>query len=373
MYLKVKRKDGESVRNKLISLELFDGKRKIISCENFLYIPVLEINNELPCELSEFETASDEYVKKLAGEVEIYSKHRDRSLLEACQGRIPDEKLNILPTSFDIIGDIAILELPDDLKEYEKIIGESLIKTFKNIRVAAKKTSTVDTEYRTRNYRVIAGDPRLKTTHREYGCLYSLDIEKAYFSPRLGNERKRITDLVQSGETVLVMFAGVGPYPIQIAKFSKPEKVYAVELNPDAVEYMRENIKINGVSVTVIPFCGSASETGKLMENFKSNFNNKKIEFDRIIMPLPKDAGSFLDTACALLKDGGIIHFYTFAKTTGEAEDYLLGEFETMEQRGKLKENSTIEIIKSVVCGSYSPSLHRICVDFVVHKRGLNK
>lgn len=266
---------------------------------------------------------------------------------EALEGRLDEDELELVPRAFDIIGDIAVLDLPDELSGKRKLIGEALLETFKSIKVVVNKKSNVETEYRIKDVDVIAGEDRTATVHREYGCSYRLDISRAYFSPRLGTERMRVAEQVNEGERVLVMFAGIGPYAILIAKKRKPSEVVAVELNPDAVRYMRENVKLNKVDVTIVE--GDAREEVPRLG-----------EFDRIIMPLPKDAQDFLDVAVPAAKDGGMIHFYSFAHTPEELEEKVKEVCSSL--------GCKIEVENSVQCGSYSPCLSRTCADFRVTK-----
>jgi len=328
-HLRVVYKRGEEVRKKLIAAGVFDRSRKVIREGDFLLLPLKE---EIDLPGTEIVYVEGRGVKRKAA-----------SLADSLKDALNAGELALLPRSFDIIGDIAVLEIPSELLDKERIIGESLLSTFKNIKVVARKETSVGTEYRTREVVVIAGENRTETVHKEYGCLYKLDVTTAYFSPRLGTERMRVASQVKEGERVLVMFAGVGPYAILIAKKTKPREVYAIELNPFAVKYLKENIKINKVDVK--PILGDVkTETPKLGK------------FDRIIMPLPKDAGDFLDVAIPALNKGGVIHFYTFAHTPKEAADDVR---KTSERLGH-----EIEVLASVECGTYSPRLSRMCVDF---------
>lgn len=331
MHLKVKKEKGEDVRKKLMGLNLLDINRRILSNKGFLFIPVLK-KVEIPdTELVEIEGES------------VPRKHR--SLREALKNRLNSEELKLVPRSFDIIGDIAILEIPEELENKKSIIGDALLKTFKNIKVVANKKSRVGTEFRTRTLEIISGERRKETVHREYDCLYKLNVETVYFSPRLGTERMRIASQVRDNERVLVMFSGVGPYPILISKKSRPKEVYAIELNPEAFRYLKENIALNRVDVTAI--------RGDVKEETK-----KLGKFDRIVMPLPKDAGNFLNVALPALKKNGVIHFYDFAHN----------ERESIEKVKKIcrELGYEIEILKAVKCGSHSPGIFRICVDLRV-------
>lgn len=329
MYLKIFRSKGEEIRRKLIEMGAFDRDREIVRQGDYLLMP---IKHEIILPKTEIVFLENKE-----------SKRKPASLKEALEDKLTKEELLILPKSFDIIGDIAVIEIPDELKDKKKTIGKAILSTFKNILVVANKKTSVGTEYRTRDVEVIAGENRTETLHREYGCIYELDVTRAYFSPRLGTERMRIAKQVKAGERVLVMFAGIGPYAILMAKYARPKEVYAVELNPAAVEYMKENIRRNKVDVKAI--LGDAGiEAGK------------HGIFDRIIMPLPKDAGNFLDKAIPAVKKGGIIHYYTFTSTTEEAAQEVKGICSKL--------GHVIEVLDVVECGTYSPQLSRMCVDF---------
>ena len=329
MHLKVPSSKGEAARKKILAEGAYDSELEIQRIGGFLFIPVTKAVD-----------FSDSALVELAGKE---TKKKPLSLKEALTGKLSLGELGKLPKAYDLIGDIAVLEIPDELANKKKEIGTALLSTFKNIKVVANKKTSVGTEYRTRDVEVIAGENRTETIHREYGCVYKLDVTRAYFSPRLGTERMRVAKQVKAGERVLVMFAGIGPYAILIAKYAKPKEVYAVELNPAAVEYMKENISLNKVNVTAI-LGDAGAEAGK------------HGIFDRIIMPLPKDAGNFLDKAIPALKKGGVIHYYTFAGTPDEAAQEVK---DICSKFGRI-----IEVLDVVECGTYSPQLSRMCVDF---------
>jgi len=150
----------------------------------------------------------------------------------------------------------------------------------------------------------LLGEKSTETHYKEHGCVYKIDLRKAYFSPRLSYERLRIAELIQPGEVVLNMFAGVGCYSISIAKHSEPLKVYSVDINPSAFQYLHENIRLNRVADVVVPIQGDAKKvTEKELQNVA----------DRVLMPLPERAYEYLDYAMLALKPtGGWIHYYGF-------------------------------------------------------------
>src|SRR3989344_3704391 len=145
------------------------------------------------------------------------------------------KQLALTPRSFDMVGDILIFsEFPQELVKKEKETGNYLLKKFKHIKVIAKKTHFHSGKYRTKKIKIIAGEKRKTTIHKESGCLLKLDVEKCYFSPRLSNERLRIANQVKKNEEILVLFSGIGVYPIVLSKNAKPKDIISIELNPIA-------------------------------------------------------------------------------------------------------------------------------------------
>ncbi len=195
-----------------------------------------------------------------------------------------------MSSTYEVIGSIAVV--PEDSK-----LGRELIK-HKNIKTVAKRTGEVSGEYRIKKVKVILGERTTETIHKENGIRLKIDINKAYFSPRLQTERQRVIEQVKPGETVIDMFCGVGPYSIAIAK--KAREVYAIDHNPAAIKLLKENIKLNKVT-NVKALKGDALELIKTLP--KAN---------RIIMNAPRQNNqATLNAAKARLKRGGIIHYYT--------------------------------------------------------------
>ncbi len=267
------------------------------------------------------------------------------------KGKLSDKELQLAPTSFDVVGDIIIFsEFPKDLIKKEKMIGETILRNYPYIKTILKKTKKYSGKFRTPKLKVIAGERKKETIHKENNIILKLDVEKAYFSARMGSERKRIAQLIKPNESVLVMFSGSGAYPLVIGKNTRCKEVYGVEINPTAHSYAIENIKKNKLETKIKLFLGDVK---KIMPKL-----NKR--FDRILMPLPKGGEDFLDLALRHIKTKGTVHFYDFLHEDEfyKAEDKVKKACSRMRRKCRI-----LEVVK---CGQYSPRFYRICIDFIM-------
>ncbi len=231
----------------------------------------------------------------------VYSSKPQKNLT-ALLADLSSSKIKQVPRAYDIVGDVAIIELSPELEEDSHQIGAAILALHKRLKSVYTKTGPVTGEYRLRELKLIAGEAKAETIHRENGCLFKVNIAGTFFNPRLGGERGRIAKQVSRKERVLDMFAGVGPFSILIAKLAQA-RVYAVDLNPEAVKCLRENVQLNHVEDKVEIFEGDAAR-------LPSKLNGK---IDRVIMNLPEKSWDFLDVACRVLRpQGGVIHFYSF-------------------------------------------------------------
>ena len=139
-------------------------------------------------------------------------------LKKALENILTTQESKELISSFDQIGDIIIVRIPDSLLSKKKLIGETLLKQVKIAKSIFYQASAVEGDFRTRNLEILAGDNKTETEYKEFGCKFTVDVENAFFSPRLSTERERIANLVRDGETVVNMFAGVGMFSVMIAK-----------------------------------------------------------------------------------------------------------------------------------------------------------
>jgi tRNA (guanine37-N1)-methyltransferase len=295
-YISVPTIDGENIRKVLLTMELLDSSCRVISEDGILYFP---LKSEV----------TDDQLVKLNSEATVETGSRvfdvipqdPRTLVDALQGKLPPEKLALLPRAYDLIGDLAVLEIPDELSSYSELIGEVFHDIHSNFKTVLAKKGAVSGTTRVREYTLLAGEDRTKTVHTEYGCRLAVDIAKAYFSPRLLEEHNRIAQLVQSKEIVVDMFCGVGPFAIHIAKNTEA-KVIAIDINKFAIDLLCESIELNKLIGTILPVVADAHDY----------VNTNELSVDRVIMNHPSGASDFVGDACSILKPGGTLHYYDF-------------------------------------------------------------
>ena len=328
LAVKVPKKEAEKTRRKLLELGVLAKGYSIKREGDFVLFPVTG-----PVE--GFEIAEAEFEKV---------ERRPRSYREVVE--VPDEIRPLLPSSFDIIGDIAIIELPEELMPHGRAIGEAILKVHRHIKAVFAKGSKVEGEYRVRELIHLAGEKRTETVHRENGIRLKLDVARVYYTPRLATERMRIFRKTRPGEIVFDMFAGVGPYSILLAR--KAKLVFAVDLNPWAVKYLEENIRLNKAN-NVVPILG---DVRKVAGNVKA---------DRVVMNLPKFADRFLREAMLSVKPGGVVHYYGF----GPEED-LFSEHEKKIKAVARELGLNVEFLERRKVRPYAPRQFNIAIDFRV-------
>lgn len=278
-------------------------------------------------------------------------------LRELAKKVVPYNLLERVPKGFEIIGDIAILNLPRELEDYRFDIAEALLDYLKpRIRLVVRRTSPARDPERVHSYEILAGSGNFETLHKENGCVFKLDISKVFFTSRLQHERCRIASIVKPGELVINMFAGVGPYSIIIAKKVLDVKVYSIDLNPEAYRFMIENMKINNVEDKVIPLLGDASDV--------IDRHGLKGIADRVLMPSPEHAINHLVKAVESLKKEGFIHYYDVAHRVDDLQGYIRDRVSSTLDNLNLKwKINFVRSIRSVAsCKQY------VCADIYLNK-----
>jgi tRNA (guanine37-N1)-methyltransferase len=257
-------------------------------------------------------------------------------------GETPSANSAGVYSSFDIIGDIAVTKMPGYSSVNPEDVAEAIMKRHKNVKVVFLQNAGVRGDFRLRGLTQVIGEKRTCTVHRESGCQFKVDVEKCYFSPRLSGERQRIALLVQPNEIVVNMFAGVGCFSIIIAKHVDTAKIYSIDVNPAAVKFMTENVRLNRVYGKVIPILGDAKVVIE---------KNLQGVAERVLMPLPEKAMEYLPYAVEALKlNGGWIHLHTFEhadKTESSAEKAKQKVEQALRDLGVAFEVPMVRVVRS--------------------------
>jgi tRNA (guanine37-N1)-methyltransferase len=332
-YARVPAKSAERTRKELQSIGALDNDYPIKHEKGFVLFPLRQ-------NVVGFDTVE-------RGERKRPSK--PKSLKDALRGTLSQDEMGDLVAGFDIYGGIAVIEVPHALESKAKEIGEAILRVHPNLRTVCMKAGKHETEFRTMPVKLIAGEDNLNADYLEHGVRMHIRLGEVYFSPRLSTERQRIASLVKDGEVIAGFFAGVGPFPLAIAK-QKQCTVYAVELNPVGVELMKENIRLNKLKGRVIPILGDVRETAKTMP-----------KCDRVLMPLPKGGETFLEPCISVAKPGGIVHFYQFAP----AKDHYSDAIRRIEEAAA-KVGRKVRILNKKVVRPHAPRVDQIVIDFKV-------
>lgn len=259
--------------------------------------------------------------------------------------------------SYDVLGNIIILKFPDKTKKSEKIkVSKALLKERKSVKTILEKQDKVKGRLRTFKIGYLVGEKNFIAEYIENNCKFKFNVETCYFSPRLSNERKEIYKQVKKNESVLVMFAGVGPFSIVIAKNSKAKKVVSLELGKDCSKYAKENVSLNKLSnVQVIQ--GDVKRVVK-KGGLIVKGNLVSLQFDRIVMARPQLKDTFLEYAFKVIKKNGIINYYGFSRNKNEVVNDIKSDAKTFKKK--------IKIIRVKKAGEIAPYKFRWRVDFKV-------
>ena len=309
---------GEETRQALGGRDLLDRRYEITAADGFLYVPVTD-----------------------PGAVPAGYEVVDRDVPARATQTTPADVLGFDP-SYERLGDIVILD-EDDPERARRVAG-AVVESDLRATTVVNRASKVSGELRVREWDVLVGEST-ETVHREYGHEFALDIAEVYFSPRLATERHRVVEQVTDGECALDMFAGVGPFAVPMA--ARGADVVACDLNPVAVEYLRENARRNGVDDRVTAIEG---DVRGLVDDYTG-------WADRLVMNLPHTAEEFLDTAVGLAGEECVLHYYDIQH---EDDPFAPG---TRAIRAVAEPVYDVTVETERVVRSYAPHEDNVCLD----------
>ena len=171
------------------------------------------------------------------------------------------------------------------------------------------------------------------TTVKENDCSFTFDFSKVYWNSRLHTEHARVIKELKRTDTVLDVFAGVGPFAVPACK--KGCQVYANDLNPHAYKALCENAEKNKVSQRMHAF---SLDGRKFLKSVIGKMIIDKVAghpfpVTHVIMNLPASAVEFLDVYRGIFRGIAeerdsvplpVVHCYCFTKSTTPKEDCLL-------------------------------------------------
>jgi tRNA (guanine37-N1)-methyltransferase len=339
-YLVVETKEAEHTKARLMRLGLFNRQSRVVHSASYVYFPIEDI--------------SVARIKKLFRGLKVVRRtEKDRSghtptYRERMESLLTKKEFADAIKGYDLLGNIAIIDVREHLRKKEKKIAEFVLQTNKQVSTVVAKVGAVGGRYRLRRFRYIAGVRTFVSRYSENGCRFEFDIRKTFFSNRLSFERARIAKQVKSQDNVMVMFAGVGPFAIEIAKAHATANVIAIELNKDAFLSMKDNIMLNK-TINVKPILGDVKAEAKKYSN----------TMDRVIMPLPKDSPKFLNSAFQVSRNKAVLHFYYFGDMKTAFADAI-----KLVKKSALDNGRSATVISKRVVRPYSPSEIEVVVDF---------
>ncbi len=346
LHIKTGKGNAEMVKKLLVKLNIFDRHNSVQQDKNFVYFPV-NINNNDKLNIKKLLEKNGSKIIDMPG---LENRNNtDRTSFDALR-----KKINT--NSYDVLGNIAIVEIrePGIKKEEITDFANHIMKINKSIKTILMKEGPVEGIYRIRKVGYIAGKKTYIARYIENHCLFTFDVRKTFFSVRLSYERTRIMKQVKEGENIVVMFAGIGPFAIEIAKAKPHTDIIAIEINPYAYKQMVYNIKINKTG-NVIPILGDVKKVYIKFKGFA----------DRIVMPLPKISTDFLDEVLFVAKDECIVHLYSFVDI-----DNFDSVIDKIKKHAKENGYKVVILFKRKVRG-YSVKEEEIVIDYKIikHKR----
>ncbi|MGH9977108.1 MAG: class I SAM-dependent methyltransferase [Nitrososphaeraceae archaeon] len=277
-------------------------------------------------------------------------------LKRVLNNKLEESEVSKLTSSFDTIGSIVILRIPESLVNKRHLIGDTILDNIKSARSVYMQISPIAGAHRTRKLELIAGDDNPVTFYKEYGCRFKVDVEQTYFSPRLSTERFRIANLTSENEVVTNMFAGVGTFSVIICKYGNVKKVYNVDINQAAHELSVFNSRLNRMEQKIESLCGDAKEI------VNSKINGKS---DRVLMPLPEKARYFVNDAVhCLKKEEGIVHYFLHVRGDSKKMALETGRLETDDAFSEYSHDiKSLHVVREV-----GPRFYQLVADVLIGK-----
>ncbi len=253
--------------------------------------------------------------------------------------------------NYDILGNIAIIKAKGKTKK-QKLAQAKKLLSQPSIKTVLEKAGNIKGRLRTIKPKFIAGDKNFIVDYKENACRFKFDVRTCYFSPRLSNDRKQVALKIKKKDRVLVMFSGVGVYPIIINKYSKPKEIIAIELGRECNKYAKENLRLNQMQNNIQIIQGDV----------KKKITKDLGKFTVIMMARPNLKNSFLEQALKVSKKQTKIFYHLFCH-----KDDLKSKLKKLENEAENLKRK-IKIKKTTIAGDIAPHKFRYRVEIIVKK-----
>lgn len=202
--------------------------------------------------------------------------------------RLLPSSIRDVPSSFELVGRIAHVNLRDEQLPYRYLIGQVLLDKNPNLRTVVNKVGVIESQFRTFPMEVIAGEADTTAEVKHCGATFRFDFKDVYWNSRLQGEHEHMVETLPRGSIVADMFCGVGPFAVPLGLPNRACTVYANDLNPKSHAALVENVRRNKVGGRVKCYNLDARD-------FIAQLVAEGVPFQYALMNLPLDAISFLD------------------------------------------------------------------------------
>lgn len=259
-----------------------------------------------------------------------------------------------VPGGYQIIGDVLLVRFPPaKIRPKEKrAIAKAIAQLMPNIKTVGE-IGKISGELRKPKVALLYSEKKARsfeTVHVENGIKFKLDASKLMFSKGNLAERARLVSRIKPREIIIDMFAGIGYFSLGLGKFSKAGKIIAIEKNPVAFRYLKQNIALNGIN-NIRPIRGDCCRL------------RIKEKADRVLMGYFPHTERFLPAAFKLLKPHAVIHYHNIYPE----KDMRTKPVAELEQAAKRAGYKVVGVTHRIV-KSYAPRVWHIVVDAEVMK-----
>jgi tRNA wybutosine-synthesizing protein 2 len=274
----------ESVVESLRAEGVYDSSRRIESYDDdSTAVPVLDAPRSVAVDAVE--------------RIDLPPRERGLEDLLVARGA-SDDVVDAAPSSWAVIGSVVLVDFGDVSADgtldrpAREAIGDALLELHGEADTVVARGGIAGTR-RDPSGEIVAGVGETETIHTEHGTRYALDLAEVMFSPGNKAERARMGEVVEPGERVFDMFAGIGYFALPMARAGA--SVTAAEIDPISYRWLVENARLNGVTGNVRAVLGDCRTV--------------ETTADRIVMGY-YEAHAYLGSALDALVPDGIVHLH---------------------------------------------------------------